>query len=92
MEGSFCKDVVVRFKESKSSKLKLGCCLTGEVHPLDGLSNKLAHFSGYVGMPIEGFKKEIISLLRKIGTRRGHCIKAWGGQGGEEEVNHIFLL
>lgn len=37
VEGLFCEDVIVRFEESWSSKLKLGCRSTGEVHPLDGM-------------------------------------------------------
>ena len=48
------------------------------MRPSDGLFNKMTNFSNFVGMPMVGFEKEIISLLRKMDTRRGHSVKASG--------------
>ena len=74
VEDPFCKDVVVRSEESESSKLKSTCCSTREVHPSNGLFNTSAIFNSYVEMPLVGFGKEIIFLLRKMNVRRGNGV------------------
>ena len=69
--------------------MMLSSCFTGEVHPSESLFDKLARFNGFLGMPVVGFKNEILSLLRKMDARRGHGGKVGGGGvGGKGSLKH----
>ena len=68
---SLCKDIVASFGESDTSKIKSSSCSMGEVLPSENLFDKLTRFSSFLRMPVVGFENEIMSLLRKVDTRRG---------------------
>lgn len=69
--------------------MNVGSCSTREVHPLDGLFNKLINFNSFVRMPTVGFENEIISMLMKIDARRGHDGKASGAKKKPNTSSHF---
>ncbi|RVW34343.1 AUGMIN subunit 3 [Vitis vinifera] len=79
---SLCKDIVASFGESDTSKIKSSSCSMGEVLPSENLFDKLTRFSSFLRMPVVGFENEIMSLLRKVDTRRGTEDKACCAVGG----------
>ena len=79
---SLCKDIVASFGESDTSKIKSSSCSMGEVLPSENLFDKLTRFSSFLRMPVVGFDNEMMSLLRKVDTRRGTEDKACCAVGG----------
>lgn len=69
--------------------MNVGSCSTREVHPLDGLFNKLINFNSFVRMPTVGFENEIISMLMKIDERRGQDGKASGAKKKPNTSSHF---
>ena len=43
------------------------------------IPNKFAKFNSFLGLPVVGFEKEIIALLRKMESRKGNGIKVSRG-------------
>lgn len=81
VESALGKDLAVGFEEQVSSDVKSFNWPSKEEVPSNSLFSKLASFSSLVGMPVEGFEKEIFSLLRKMETRKGHGVYVSGGKG-----------
>ena len=68
------KVVMARVEELEALKaLEFACVLEREV--MDSLSSKFVNFSSFVGMLVEGFEKEISSLLKKLVGRKGNRVK-----------------
>lgn len=75
----FGKGVGARVEKLETRKaMELVCILEGEV--IDSLPSKFVKFRSFVGMPFEGFEKEISSLLKKLEARKERRVKVSGGK------------
>ena len=81
MESALGKDLAIELEEQVSLEVKSFNRPSKEEVSSNNLFSKLASFNSLVGMSIEGFEKEIFSLLRKMETRKGHGIYVSGGKG-----------
>ena len=75
------KDLAVESKKKASLEVKSFNWPLGKEVPSNCLFSKLASFNSLVGMSIEGFEREMFSLVRKMETRKGHGIYVLRGKG-----------
>ena len=77
LEGTFIRAKVISGKDrAGAEKLKTPIMsqefiLLRDEKALDSLPSKFVNFSKFLGMPVEGFEKEIYSLLKKPEARKG---------------------
>ena len=80
------KEMAVRAKELELSKVvESGCVWLGEECNLDSLLSLIDNFNTIMGMSVEGFEKEINSLLRKMEARRGCGVMVSSGKRKREK-------
>ena len=94
--GSAEKDTLGKVVRTRAGKLEtpkaleLVCVPKGEV--MDSLPTKFANFSSFVGILVEGFEKEINSLLKKLEARKGRGVKVPGGKKKKKKTFYPLLV
>lgn len=86
VKGSVGMEAGERSGEKVTFEVNFSSCLVEE-HSSNCISCKLANFNSFLRMPVDGFEKEIFSLVWQA-KERGFCFFV----GGEEEVNLDILV
>ena len=80
-KGLSGRDLVLKAEDVDDFRvLEASSDLVGEMIFSESLPFKFAKFCNFLRMLVAGFKKEITSLFRKMGARKGRGVKILGGK------------